>query len=309
MSKSTTTSPEDTANTSGDEPTDADLWMEMDADGDTPDDDDDRDPADTPDDDPDLETGGDGGDGGDNGSGKSDDLDPIALAEQNERLMASFRSEQSRSIGQQRRAERLQKRVEELEAKIAASADQGSDDDDEITRLKEDYPDVAGPILKKMEQISKDRADPSQERDAAKEELGDIEAAELEKFNAEHTDGFKVVSEDPQKFRRWLDDQPREMRDIFERNRTHLVDGTGAALLVSRYKAALLEPQSETVVDENRRSNAGTLTAKREKQLSGAATQRASARTTRVVQDDPTGSDDPQAEWDYWDRKDRQKKA
>jgi len=297
--------------------TDEDLWSEMDAEQDTADLDgaDDADDADEaeeseadPDEAPDPEAAETKDTKAKGKEGESDDLDLDALREQNDRLEKQFRSEQNRSIGQQRRADRLQKKVQELEAKLAASQAVDDGDDEEMQRLQEEYPDVAGPILKRMERLQNDKPDYDAQLAEVNEELKDIEEAEIATFTTEHPEGFSYIRENIEEFRAWVQDQPKETRDLYEKNRTHMVDGTGAALLLTRFKNARSEQQQTDGVDEQRETT-GKLTAKRNKQLSGATSQKASARTTKIVQDDPSSSEDPEKEWEYWDRQDRKRKA
>lgn len=271
--------------------------------------DDDEDEADIPDN-ADDKPEADGGD--DEGS---DDLDPVTLKEQNDRLEKQFRSEQNRAVGQQRRADRLAKRVAELEAKVNGKKDdtpRNAEDDEAIKKVAEEYPDVAGPLVKRMEdlqaKLESTSPDDAANLEEAQAELDDLEREQLDKFHAEHADGFDVISENAVLFGEWIEDQPKQYRDIFERNRKVMTDGLGAALLVSRFKNDLLNAGQETEVDERESETSQRLTTRRQRQLDGARTTTRGKRTTKIVTDEPTGDLSEEEAWKYWDRVEARKK-
>lgn len=250
----------------------------------------------------------------------SDDLDPVALKTQNDRLEKKFRSEQNRAKGQQRRADRLQQELDELKQKLEAKTAPSEEDqrahDDARARVLEEYGDVVSPIFKEVDRL-RDQITELSESDKRRlrdleDEIADHQAAEMDKLTEEHPDGLKVISDNADLFRQWIDDQPKMYRDIFEANRKRMVDGVGTALLVSRFKGALLEARHGQV-DEHADGgdvppqSEDRLSAKRRQQLAGATTTSSRRKSTKVVSDEPGEEASAQELWDHFRRVDKRK--
>lgn len=219
--------------------------------------------------------------------------------EQLAKLEAQFKSEQARARSQQMRADRLAKRVAELEAKLAAEedddADSGtSDGEDDIDRLAEDYPDIAGPLVRKIkrleQELSSGKIGAQEALVEAREELDTIHEQELERFLNEVPDGFDVVQQNMDDFLAWIEDQPKVYREIFNRNKDLIVDGLGAAVLVSRYKSHLAQAGGEQEQPPARKA-----------QLRGAATP-ASRRVRPPTPAAVRGDVSPEEAWKYWEQ-------
>lgn len=212
-----------------------------------------------------------------------------------------FKSEQARSVAQQKRADRLQKELDAIKGRQQQADDNSADDTgDRLNAVKEEYGDVVGPLVDEVNNLKgrlNDQASTDQHRaETISDELQGMQAEEVAKFETEHPDGMDVVSNNAAVFKEWIEDQPKIVRDAFAANQERFVDGTGAALVVSRFKAALAEAgQGDTPKPTDTK-----LEARRSRQLAGAKStrkttpQKASAR----LPDDA----DPDALWDEFDR-------
>lgn len=194
------------------------------------------------------------------------------LRSQNERLEQQFRSEQERAVGQQRRADRLQQELDDLKRRLGANTTE-DDTDDKLASVQEEYGDVVGPLIDQIKSL-KGKVDGMSRQDERRveqlqSEIADIEQEQIRIFHDEHPEGFGTIKANSELFRQWIEDQPKRYRDIFQRNMERMVDGTGAALLVSRFKQALAEadaaqgmdvdpqPRTETVISPRRRAQLG----------------------------------------------------
>lgn len=233
------------------------------------------------------------------------------LKEQFEKLEQKFRSEQNRARGQQRRADTLAKELEELRNREAASPG----DSEEVRReraekieaAKSEYGDVVGPLVEVIDDLQKRVDDLSagekQELRSKEAELAQIVEEQTAGFLDHHPDGFDVLRQHGSTFRAWIEDQPKMYRDIYERNRRSIVDGEGAAVLVSRFKMALAEADMDGSPPEPQTQPQSR---KRQRQLDGARATRGRSRQAAVTEI-PADSEDPDQIWDYWDRKDRRR--
>lgn len=205
------------------------------------------------------------------------------LKTQNERLEQKFRSEQERAVGQQRRADRLQQELDELKRRLNSKTTD-EDADDKLASVQEEYGDVVGPLIDQIKSL-KGKVDGMSRQDERRveqlqSEISDIEQEQIRIFHAEHSDGFAQVKANAGLFRQWIEDQPKRYRDMFERNRERMVDGTGAALLVSRFKQALAEAdaaQGKNVDPPPKTDTA--ISPRRQAQLGGARSQRSRSST------------------------------
>lgn len=297
------------------EDTDEQLWEEFTGDAPSEEDDpaedgkdDTPDPGADADDDPSRDTSED-----DDGPDKADDapkIDPKQLQEQMERLQHQLSSEQGRTAKQRREIERLQSQIAKAET---TPSDQGSNTSDSreeleqrLNQAKEDYPDVIGPLADMIKSMES-RFDELSTRDiqdlqAKRDTLDELAAEEEGRFLEEHPDGFDVVTENREVFNQWIEDQPKQLRDIFKANTDLIVDGTGAALLVSRFKQSLLDAGADPSPAHQEKSR---LNARRQKQLDGARSARTGNRQAKTS-DIPSEADD-ETLFDYWVQKDEEK--
>lgn len=217
-----------------------------------------------------------------------------------------FKSEQARSVAQQKRADRLQKELDAIKGRQKEASDNSADDtDDRLNAVKEEYGDVVGPLVDEVNNLKgrlNDQSTTDQHRaETISDELQGMQAEEMAKFETEHPDGMNVVRDNADVFKDWIEDQPKIVRDAFAANRERFVDGTGAALVVSRFKAALAEASQ----GDETQNNDTQLETRRARQLAGAKATRSS--TPQKGQGRlPADSTDTDALWDEFDRLDAQ---
>jgi len=218
-----------------------------------------------------------------------------------------WRSEQGRSKAEQQRAERLQKQLEDLKKQTTTKATNDTTDEGRASRLEKirsEYGDVLDPVIEEVTNL-RARLDTlsASEQDRLTSLQADYDVIlerESSVFTEEHPDGFEVLKANGAQFRQWIDDQPREMRDIFKANHKNIVDGTGAALLVSKFKA-----QMQTNGNGNTAAaKTETRSNRRQMQMDGASTTR-SVQRQAITPDVSPDTEDEGVLWDYWERQDK----
>ena len=273
---------------------------------------DDADGADSPDE-PDDPGASDDTDTGDGSDGPTDGKNLEALQVQKARLLKALESEKGRSAGGRREIQRL-------ESQIASAPDtKAQSDDKDDAHLKEqrekldasraEYGDVIGPLTDEVTalkaQIAEDKEQKAREEarklEQDKEHHRALVDAEIKVFKGEHPDGFETIAKHREVFDEWVDDQPRNLRDIYAENKLGIVDGTQAAYLVTRFKQALLgDPDGSAPANPETERLQG----RRQRQLAGAISLRNStgqAVTSRPAKD----SDDLQGHWDSFRRQEQ----
>lgn len=241
----------------------------------------------------------------DDDAGNADRPDDEDLQTQIQRIERQFRSEQERAKGQQRRADELQKEVERLSAALQAKTKDGQSEEDEerkqrLASVSEEYGDIVAPLLDEItrldSRVSELSTTEAQRLENAKQEFAAIEEAEFNKLLAEHRDGFDVIAQNRELFAEWIEDQPKRLRDAYEQNRKHMVDGTGAALVVGHFKAALAASEQ----GEDTHQPQSRPTTRRDRQMRGARTTKQVTRraTTTRLSDDA----DPEDLWNEFER-------
>lgn len=161
-----------------------------------------------------------------------------------------LRTEKTRRAGVDRKVEELQRQITQNGQGGQSDTEQqpgGSDQGEkpqgtltkeQIDQLREDYPDLAGPLLDAMQAQSDQIARLSKG-------VGQYEEAQTAEFlgqqakilTDEHPDYLDVAGDE--RFEGWLDGQPQSVKQAFERNREYIVDGRDAALVIGRFKSDL----------------------------------------------------------------------
>lgn len=257
-------------------------------------------------DEPDDPSPSDDTDTGDGSDGSTDGMNHEALQVQHERLLKALESEKGRSAGGRREIERLESRL----ASDTKEKDDDSEDDnlkeqrEKLDAAREEYGDVIGPLADEVTalkaQIAEDKKqkaeEESRELDYQKARHDELIEAQIKVFKVEHPDGLDILVEHREVFNEWIDDQNRQLRDIYADNHLNIVNGLQAAYLVTRFKQALLgDPDGSAPANpESER-----LQSRRQRQLAGARSPRSS--TTQPVSSRPAkDSTDEQAHWDYF---------
>lgn len=226
----------------------------------------------------------------------SDDQEDLQA--QNKRLEQQFKSERGRVSSLTRRNQDIQAELSALKAENEAlKAAQGSDETrQKLQQARGDFGDIVGPVIDRMDaQAAADarRMEIQQNRINNLERQAESHAQEQQDaFLKEHPDGFKSISDNAAAFYRWVDDQPKAERDIFEQNRQKIVDGAAAAYLVSKFKLHLAPPQ-----EPEPRPADPTTDPRRQRQLRGAQTVKSQGSPVTAAGRLPDDADG-QALWD-----------
>lgn len=239
-------------------------------------------------------------------------VDPAMPDDEVRDLTHRLRSEQGRVNAAERNAAASRERIKALQAKLASvspSAAKAADPDAErkrqerIARAKEDYPDLVGPLVDQIEDLSqreRQREEEAQRSVAAdKSELDRLVAREEERFAKEHPDGRDLLAANRDTLMAWLNDQPKWVYDTFAANAEDIVDADAASKVVGMFKASLTAngSQSEPTPPEDTR---------RRRQAVGAATipNRPAVRATGAPDpDDP----DPEVHWRHMEEVERRR--
>lgn len=179
-----------------------------------------------------------------------------------------YRSAASRQSAADRKIAELSQQLEALKRGPAGAGDdrkQGNDDqpkdggksrDEIFAELREEYPDLATPIVEEMadlraeiKKLSEGVNDYQQRRTAA--DLDEQEGI----LAKQHPDWLEAAQDE--RFRGWLETQPTAIREAFARNERAIVDGREAALVVRLFKtdvgfAAKPQDQQRQGRDERR---------------------------------------------------------
>lgn len=235
---------------------------------------------------------------------ETDHDDPDALREQIEKLTQQVKSEKGRARGLNMKYERLQSELRAAKAERDALRDAESDDAtrEKLSKAREEYGDVLNPVLERMERSDAANRRLAEVRDervnTLSKENDDYLQEQFDTFRAEHPNGVEFLRKNHDEFKAWVDDQPAADREIYERNRKHIIDGDGAALLLSKFKAHKAAASDGGSRPASTQSNSR----RRERQLAGATSVR--APSSQVITSDNTPSDDdPEALFNYFANK------
>ncbi len=212
----------------------------------------------------------------------------------------SVRSHEGRLLATQRESEKLRTRLSQIEARLPAPEPEADPkaEEEAIARLREEYPDVAAPILSKIDKLGQAVADLS-ERSASQEEQQEAQhklelqqylADEEQKLATAHPDWNAVVLSQP--FVEWFGRQPRAVKDAVRRNGEGIVDAEEAGFVIDLFKSTQ-KPTPEAQQHQQRR----------ERQMDGSLA--VPSRTGTAPAQAP--ADDFESEWKRLAERDRRK--
>lgn len=177
-----------------------------------------------------------------------------------EHIRSAFEAErqawETKLTGAKGRAAGLQRKLDEsLRQQQAAQAKEPEVDptevlaSDEIKKLREDYGEIADPLLKLVQPL----VDKINRLEGRVQTVDDTtaashEAAEIARLESVHADWKQVLNANEDVFTEWLGDQPRHIREAFERNVVNLTDADEAIDVVGRFKQYLtanVDPQHQ----------------------------------------------------------------
>lgn len=183
-----------------------------------------------------------------------EDIWANAPAQLREQFEAAQRDADLRMRSANGRVSAKDRQIADLTAKIEAlqkggaeqpGEEQQSDGSDEsgksglsseaLAQLREDYPDLAGPLLDIIEQQNKKLEGVSKTAGTFEQQQAQAFVTQQEGVLTEqHPDWQEVAKDD--RFTGWLDTQPQSVQDAMARNFNAIVDGKDAALVVGRFK-------------------------------------------------------------------------
>lgn len=252
---------------------------------------------------------------GDAGEGEADrdddaddgaaDDDPAELRRKLEQYEHRFKSEAGRQTAYQRRIEELERQLAAREAPPKPTPEQEKAREDRMKQLREDFPDVAEPLLEEIERM---RGEHSAELKAIRAAQGAQQEAtyraEAAKLETAHPGYQDFYGQHKDAIHAWADTEaPVRVRDALYANLKELVNAEAAAEALTLFKRhAGIETPGETPPDGGKDKS---LTARRERQKAAAASPRTPSPRLRST-GEPGQSATKQEWWDYWMRKRRE---
>lgn len=164
----------------------------------------------------------------------------------------------------------------------------------ELAKVREEYPEVVTPLLKRMDAI----ADRQAQQDAEQHAAG--QAVELERMQP---GWYPFVAERGEAFAAWVATQPTHVREAAIRNTERIIDASEAADVVSRFREHVAASEAPPA-PAAKAATPPTLTPKRQQQLQASTIPKPGSS---VVQSPVSGDMDEDQAWDYWTRIDAEK--
>lgn len=217
-------------------------------------------------------------------------------------LQHKYQSERGRRLALERKLRTMMAPSKPGKASSTSrNGDQGGDGgneasltDTQLEKLRDDYPEFT-PVLDRLTDLQKRQSVDDQYR-MTQAEIAESEQVEL--LHETHDDGFAVIAKDPNAWNEWWQDQPRWVRDIVRSNAEVVVDGKGAAEVLTLYKDHLAGGDAGD-------NPSKPLTNRRQQQLAGASGPAGSRNRKPVSGGVPrNGSYE-----EIWDAADRQESA
>lgn len=110
--------------------------------------------------------------------------------------------------------------------------------DDALSQLREDYPDLAGPLIDMLEKQGQTIQRLSQGVGTFEQAQQNAAIAEQENLlTQQHPDWQQVATDE--RFAGWIETQPKSIQDAMARNFDKIVDGADAALVIGRFKESV----------------------------------------------------------------------
>jgi hypothetical protein len=232
------------------------------------------------------------------------DADP-KLREAHENALREAQERASRAENQARsNGGRLAKALNELGAlqqQIATKAGaEGSEaTDEEIERLREEYPEVAGPLLKRLEKLTGTvDALTSSATARAEAEVGDALAGEFETLQGLHSDVGEIIK--APEYAEWLKGQAPSIQRIVQENSKAVVSAADTALVFDKFKADTGFGKAREPTEAEKQA-----AERRQRQLDAGKT--ATGSQPGMRSDARTGDGSYTDSWDEFERKDKAK--
>lgn len=163
---------------------------------------------------------------------------------------------------QQTQQQPAQQQAHEQQQEVTHRQDAGASGidlkDPKFQQMREDFPEVAGPLLDlldvvvgRLDQVSKTTGSVEQQQAEA------FLASQEQALAQQHPDWLVAASDD--RFGGWLQEQPISIQQAFERNREAIVDSRDASLVISLFKQSVgfsspqQQPQQQAPTQDPRR--------------------------------------------------------
>ncbi|MCH9001733.1 MAG: hypothetical protein IIC02_04095, partial [Planctomycetes bacterium] len=196
--------------------------------------------------------------------------------------------------------------------------DEGASEDgkpDNWDSLSTEYPEVAGPVGKRLDAIEANQAVIAKRDEAAAEDANEKQLSlvteQTRLLVVEHSDWLEVAT--TPEFNAWLDDQPRKFRDAALLNAKEIVDAKEAGEIITRFKASRSDQDDNPAGpgnDDDKSNDQETVTSlaeKRARQLEAAAGTRPKGPGA-IIQGIPEDGTDKEI-WDGFDKKEAREAA
>lgn len=170
----------------------------------------------------------------------------------------------------------MQRRIAELESKLpkprenAPPGETPQDRAERLKQLREDYPEVAQPILQEMDEM---RQTVETLRSLEEQRMQQGFAYQESVLAENHADWRQVLGSNGATFQAWLEDQPKAVRESAMLNANQIVDANAAADVVGRFKQFL----GMTPTQPAQATSQAPLNDRRQRQLAASAAPRGNA--------------------------------
>lgn len=199
-----------------------------------------------------------------------------------------------------RQVKKMRDQLEALKASGEGPGPSASKAVDSVKDLTADYPEIAKPLESAIGLIEQrierlDTSEKARNNDRFAEIASHVQSqheildAKYPAWDQTYTAGKPLHAD----FVKWLDDQPKRLRDIaYQTNRDHIMDGIGAVEVFDAFEASRAAPSPSA--EPGRQTQ--ELSSKRAAQLDGSSTPANPGRAP-IVSGVPKNVDDPEAHW------------
>lgn len=189
--------------------------------------------------------------------------------------------------------------IRELKQKIAsfqdaANEERGEDDQIEtIEALREEYPDLLDPILKRLDALRADQDGIRQQLGAVSQyhsqELQHDAEQQVSYLSEQMPDWNDLVNDNAEAFWDWVDDQPKADRELAESSQDAIQDGEAMVALLNRFKAHLEGDAHQQQEEQSSTPKRGVSASRR---LAGAQTVASRGSQSAASRPQPDETDD-----------------
>lgn len=217
------------------------------------------------------------------------------LLAERQALQAQLAKVQHSDVSQRGRISALSRQLEELRA---AAKPAGPTIDERLKQVREEYPEIAEPILEVVNDIRRETDLQRQERQQKEAERREAEVKKV------HPDFDTYVREHQAEFTAFFDRAPAAIRQAFVDNADGIADEGNAILALTTFKNFVQATTPKQGQPAPKGATPQQPQGRRERQMAAAAAA-PTARSTVSPNNPASGS--PDDDWDYFERLDREK--